>query len=109
MRWDDIQLLKLIDALEETGGQHLWTGLELFHKASEGKETHRGADERSFARELVLASDAGFLTWKQMNIHVGATFEGNVNTWLQDIGEIRLTIAGRDRARGRLASDLCSL
>ena len=44
-----------------------------------------------------------------MNIHVGATFEGNVNTWLQDIGEIRLTIAGRDRARGRLASDLCSL
>lgn len=102
MRWDDLQLLKLIDDLEETGGQHLWSGLELFQKASEGRETHWGADERPFARELVLASDAGYLTWKQMNMHVGATFEGNVNSWLQDIGEIRLTIAGRDRARGRL-------
>lgn len=102
MRWDDLQLLKLIDDLEETGGQHLWNGLALFEKASEGSEIHWGADERPFARELVLASDAGYLIWKQQNMIVGASFEGNPQSWLQDIADIRLTFAGRDRARGRL-------
>lgn len=102
MRWDDLQLLKLVDDLEESGNQHLWNGLELFRKASEGREINWGADERPFAQELVLASDAGYLSWTQRNMLVGATFEGDVNSWLQDIGNIRLTIAGRDRARGRV-------
>jgi uncharacterized protein (TIGR02391 family) len=103
MRWDDLQLLRLIDDLEERGDVGpLWNGLGLLQKASEGKQITWGVDERPFAQELLLAHDAGYLIWVHRGMTVGPDPGGNAHSWLQEVNEIRLTIAGRDRARGRV-------
>lgn len=104
MRWDDRQLLKLIDDLEETGDiGPLNNGLELMRRAG-GQAIDWGRDTRPFARELLLAHRAGYLEWRDLSDRrVGGTDPlANSEQWLQVIYELRLTIAGRDRARGRI-------
>jgi hypothetical protein len=64
MRWDDLQLLKLIDDLEESQQtSNLVNGIALLQKASEGQPIEWGRDTTPFARELLLAHDAGYLVW----------------------------------------------
>jgi hypothetical protein len=64
MRWDDLQLLRLIDAFEESGqiGQ-LSSGYNLIQAASAGQAIDWDRDTRTFARELLLARAAGYLEW----------------------------------------------
>jgi hypothetical protein len=64
MRWDDLQLLRLIDELEtnEQVGE-LMSGYSLMKAANDGRAFEWGRDERTFARELLLARAAGHLEW----------------------------------------------
>ena len=65
MRWDDLQLLRLIDECETSGQTgHLASGYSLMQLASGGQPIDWNQDPRIFARELLLASDAGYLEWK---------------------------------------------
>lgn len=106
MRWDDLQLLRLIDNFE-TNGQlgKLRNGMELMRAAGEGHEVAWDRDEGPFVRELFLARAAGYVEWvepgKPPNVRrADPAYEPTV--WLQEIRDIRVTLAGRDRARGRV-------
>jgi uncharacterized protein (TIGR02391 family) len=107
MRWDDLWLLKLIDDLEESGQTpYLQNGHELLRHAAAvlDHQIDWNQDLWPFARELILAAQAGYLGWRDMSARsVGSNDpQNNTQYWLQQIWEIRLTIDGRDRARGRL-------
>ena len=106
MRWDDLQLLRLIDEFETTEqiGQ-LMSGYSLIQAASVGETIAWGRDERTFARELLLSRAAGYIEW--IDPFKPATFRqpdpiADAQQWLQEIRDIRVTIPGRDRARGRV-------
>jgi len=64
MRWDDLQLLRLIDDFEESEqiGQ-LASGYDLVQAASGGQPIDWDRDTRTFARDLLLARHAGYLEW----------------------------------------------
>lgn len=62
MRWDDLQLLKVIDDLEQSG-QYISNGLTLLEQAAQGQTIRQDQEATPFARELLLARDAGYLTW----------------------------------------------
>jgi uncharacterized protein (TIGR02391 family) len=105
MRWDDLQLLRLIDEFEE-GGQsgQLSSGYNLIQAASAGQTIDWDRDTRTFARELRLARAAGYLEWiDQLYPNRPQTDPAvNAHQWLQEIRDLNLTIGGRDRARGRV-------
>jgi len=105
MRWDDLQLLRLIDDFEESEqiGQ-LASGYNLVQAASGGQPIDWDRDTRTFARELLLARHAGYLEWiDQFHPNVRQLDPiAEAQQWLQQIRDIRLTLAGRDRARGRV-------
>ncbi len=101
MRWDDLQLLKLIDDLEESQQtSYLVNGIALLQKASEGQAIDWGRDTTPFAHELLLAHDAGYIVWDDRAARSDPLV--NANSWLHEIYNLRLTLAGRDRARGRI-------
>jgi hypothetical protein len=62
MRWDDLQLLRWIDELEQTN-HAIANGLDLLKELNhrDGLPIHEGVSE--FAKELALAHNAGFMTW----------------------------------------------
>jgi len=104
MRWDDLQLLHLIDEFEtsdQTG--HLASGYSLIQAASGGQAIDQERDTSTFARELLLARAAGYLEWTdQLYPNRPQTDPAaNAHQWLQEIRDLRLTLPGRDRARGR--------
>lgn len=105
MRWDDLHLLRQIDefeANEQLGS--LATGYALMQAASEGRSIDWERDGKSFAQELLIARDAGYLEWIETT-SLGAPRPDpvmEVQRWLQEVRDIRLTLNGRDRARGRV-------
>ena len=103
MRWDDLKLLQLIDGLEQSEPGSLWSGFTLM-RAADGKPLDPNQDYRPFVKELLLANSGGFLTWKEQFNYGGHPADPHLdpNLWLQQISEIGLTLAGRDRARGRV-------
>jgi hypothetical protein len=93
MRWDDLQLLKLTDNLEESQQtSYLVNGIALLQKAGEGQPIEWGRDTTPFARELLLAHDAGYLVWDDRAARSDPLV--NANSWLQEIYNLRLTLAG---------------
>jgi hypothetical protein len=105
MRWDDLQLLRLIDDFEEseqTG--HLASGDTLMQAAASGRPIDWDRDCRTFARELLLAHQAGYLEWRGPFDSGARALDPIVEAqqWLQQINDIRLVLDGRDRARGRV-------
>jgi hypothetical protein len=65
MRWDDLQLLHLVDECEtseQTGP--LANGYNLMQTVSGEQQIDWDRDCRTFARELLLARDADYLEWK---------------------------------------------
>jgi uncharacterized protein (TIGR02391 family) len=104
MRWDDLQLLHLIDEFEGEQSGQLSSGWQLMQAASQGQTIDWDHDCRTFARELLLARAAGYLEWTDP-FNPGVRVLNPVTEaqqWLQQIWEIRLTLDGRDRARGRV-------
>lgn len=103
MRWDDIEILRKIDELEEKAPGNLnnaWTLMNQMHPAH---TLQPGRDDRDFAHELVLAHGAGLITWRDYGNNVTPTNpETKPGNWLQEHSQIRLTLAGRDRARRRV-------
>jgi uncharacterized protein (TIGR02391 family) len=103
MHWDDLQLLHMIDHLEEFETGTLTNGQGLMQRLADGQQLDYSRDYRTFAWELLLAYDAGFVTWDGRGVYSqSADPLANPNSWLQEVRDIRLTLAGRDRARGRV-------
>jgi len=104
MCWDDLELFRRIDDLEQAGNvAPLSSGLNLLRDMG-GQGVAWDPEAPAFARELLLASDAGYLTWRE-NVGQCVHNPSPINEpsyWLQQIWELRLTLAGRDRARGRV-------
>jgi uncharacterized protein (TIGR02391 family) len=108
MRWDDLQLLHLIDEFEGEQSGQLSSGWQLMQAASQGQAVDWDHDCRTFARELLLARAAGYLEWIDP-FNPGVRVLDPVTEaqqWLQQIWDIRLTLDGRDRARGRVIQRL---
>ena len=103
MRWDDLQLLHWIDELVQVN-PYLGNGHYLLQQLAQRAGVPWHEDMASFATELALAHDAGYLTWTDRSAqYVGQSSpSSDPNQWLQTIDNIQLTLAGRDRARGRL-------
>jgi len=101
-RWDDLQILRLLDELEGSEPGVLRDGRMLMERARPGGQLDYQRDPAPFARELLLARKAGYVTFDDQTWHrpladpVHDAFQ-----WLQQISDIALTISGRDRARGR--------
>src|SRR5689334_6929779 len=103
MRWDDLQLLRSIDAMEESG-QHLGSGLNLLELLAQEAGIPMYETMGEFAIELALARDADFVTWIDRSGQVGrhATPTDDPDLWPQSFDGIQLSLGGRDRARGRI-------
>lgn len=104
MRWDDLRLLRVIDECETSGQTgYLTTGYNLMQFASGGQPIDWNQDPRTFARELLLAADAGYLEWKGPFLPGIRPLDplADAQQWLQQINDVRLKLDGRDRARGR--------
>jgi len=104
MRWDDLDLLRTIDELEESEPAVLFTGFSLMERMGRARSLDYSRDPASLARELRLARDAGYLTFDDRAGYGmrPADPTADPHMWLQQIQEIRLTLDGRDRARGRV-------
>jgi uncharacterized protein (TIGR02391 family) len=102
-RWNDIQILRLIDEAEESAPAALSSGLQLLDHARLGTaEYDQQRDPPTFVRELLLAREAGLLSWDdRAQDQWMANPVSDAYQWLQQIRDLSLTIAGRDRARGR--------
>ncbi len=103
MRWDDLQLLRSIDEQEQSG-QYLGNGLNLLDQLARlaGASPHESM--REFAIEVALAHDKGYLTWTDRSDRwlSRSSPTSDANLWLQSFDDIKLTLDGRDRARGRV-------
>jgi hypothetical protein len=102
MHWDDLQLLQMIDHLEESEIGTLTNGQGLMQRIADGQQLDYSRDYRTFAWELLLAYDAGFVTWDERGVYPQSAYPlANPNSWLQQIRDIRLTLAGRRSADRR--------
>jgi hypothetical protein len=104
VRFDDVQLLAVIHELEQSEPGALGNGLTLLNQVAGSEPLDPNRDFAPFVHELRLARRAGYLTFRDEagggNVAL-ADPESDPNSWLQQIREIRLTLAGRDRALGR--------
>lgn len=104
MPWDDIQLLRVIDEIEERHGGAVWINWVLLSQDQRLNELINPIqDQKRLARELVLTRDAGYVEFEEDRWSAGqADPATNASLWLQRLQNIHLTTAGRDRARGRV-------
>lgn len=103
MHWDDLQLLQTVDLLEQTEIGSLSNGLWLMQRVADGQPLDHNRDYVPFVWELMVVSHAGYLVWDDRGVSPHrADPRSDANAWLQEIRDIRLTISGRDRARGRV-------
>jgi uncharacterized protein (TIGR02391 family) len=104
MRWDDLEILRKIDELEESSPGTLNNAWTLMHQMRASSTIRHGVDDRDFARELMMANDAGYITWRDFGERNIAPTDQvtNAGMWLQEHTNIRLTGPGRDRARCRV-------
>jgi uncharacterized protein (TIGR02391 family) len=103
MRWDDLQLLRSIDEMEQSQA-YIGNGHNMLQQLAQRAGVPMHEEMSGFAIELALACDAGYLTWTDRSQqYVGRSSPTNdPNMWLQTIDDIKLTLDGRDRARGRV-------
>ena len=103
MHWDDLQLLQIIDLAESSELGALTNGLSLMQRVANGHPLDYNRDYVPFVWELLVANQAGYVTWDDRGVYrQDVDPRSNANSWLQEIRDIRLTLAGRDRARGRV-------
>lgn len=104
MRWDDLEILRVIIRLEQEERSSLANGLSLMEAVRPRAEIDWNRGHREFARELILAHNKGLLSWKdQSGRNIAPTDPASQpQAWLQTIWTLRLTLDGRDRAIGRV-------
>ncbi len=93
-------MLRAIDEQEGSVGP-VTDGLRLMDQCREGKQLDYHKDPRAFAHEIQIAQAAGLLEFEVVAL-APANPQTDAYQWLQQLRDIRLTIAGRDRARGRV-------
>jgi len=103
VHWDDLDLLRTIDALEDSEPVSLTNGFFLMQRAANGVQLDHSQDQRAFVWELLVAAHDDLVTWDPRGVsqQYSDPFT-DTNAWLQQIRDVRLTIRGRDRARGRV-------
>jgi uncharacterized protein (TIGR02391 family) len=104
VHFDDVQILRSIDEYEQTATANIYNGFVLLQAIATGRVLENPNDYQAFAWELLIAREAGLLTFEEL---VGAGYQPlnpklDAHQWLQRISDIHLTIAGRDRARGQV-------
>lgn len=101
--WDDLQLLRVIDEMEQEN-QYLGNGLNLLDQLARRLGVPAHEERPGFAIELSLAQEAGYLTWRNNSSEwVGyGRPAADAISWLQTFDNVTLTLSGRDRARGRV-------
>ena len=64
------------------------------------RQIDQASDPSALAHELLIARDAGYLTFEDSFYGGSHRVDPRVDAhyWLQQIGNIQLTLAGRDRA-----------
>lgn len=104
VRWDDLEILRKIDELEEAAPGNLNNAWTLMHQMRPSTTIRNGVDDRALVRELILAHEAGLVTWEDFGQRNIAPTDPMTNPgmWLQEHSRIGLTLAGRDRARQRM-------
>jgi hypothetical protein len=114
MRWDDLQILRWIDEIEQSN-QYIGNGHNLLQQLSQRAGIVWQEEIRGFAIELALAHEAAtsYGPTEALSTAVAALRPdrgqlrrpgptNDRNMWLQTIDDITLTLDGRDRARGRV-------
>lgn len=101
--WDDIELLQVVDESERENSIATRSGLALMQTVARRRGLISAVEDYGpFVRECLLARDAGLITFTQVLWPNGPPPNPHdPNEYLQRIQNIGLTIAGRDRARGR--------
>jgi uncharacterized protein (TIGR02391 family) len=105
--FDDLHILRTIDRLEQAGQTaYLNAGIDLLQQVAGAEPVSEDRDHRSFIRELSLARDSGFLSFKVL------PYPGDPappdpdrtlpNHYLHQLADLHLTPLGRDRARCRV-------
>jgi hypothetical protein len=102
MRFDHLELLRSILKDEETPTGALFSGFSLIQAIAGKTVLDHPNDYRAFAKELLLARGAGFLDFEERTWpgSPGPNPLVDAHQWLQQISNVHLTIAGRDRAQG---------
>lgn len=103
MHWDDLKILQTIDLLEQSEIGSLSIGLWLMERVADGQLLDHNRDYVPFVWELMVANHANYVVWDDRGVSPHRPEpRSDANAWLQEIRDIRLTLAGRDRARGRV-------
>src|SRR5216683_5769832 len=106
VRWDDLELLRLVDQLEQGGTGNLHSGFALMEYAAQAKghQLDYTNDPRPFAHELLVAREADLLKFDDRMYPGMAQADPvhNAHTWLQQIRDIELTFEGRRLARSQV-------
>jgi len=101
-RWDDIEILRAIDALQgQHGGGPVAASAREVMDGIAGSRVTADLLISGFAHELDLARGAGLLMFEVAD-HATSYRTQNTDFYLQNIRRLALTISGRDRARGRV-------
>jgi len=105
--FDDLHILRTLDRLEQAGQTaYLNSGIDLLKEVTGGQPVSEDRDYPNFLRELNMARDSGFLTFKVLH-YAGEPEPPNPdrtlpNHYLQQMVDFHLTPLGRDRARCRV-------
>lgn len=105
IHWDDIEILQMIDEGEHGNSSAVQSGLALMQTVANrrGERLDPNTDYASFVHELVIGRAAGLVAYDEMtSLGITPPSPANPNDYLQRTWQISLTIAGRDRARGRV-------
>jgi uncharacterized protein (TIGR02391 family) len=103
--WDNIEILRGIDCIQQEtyrgGSLSGVTGLSLMEQLT-GRVVHEQPLIRGFVQELHIAADMGLLTFRIQPDPRPNLADADPHWYLQTISNFALTVAGQDRARGRI-------
>lgn len=102
--WDDIEILRVIDESQRDNTGVAGSGMSLMQEIARRHDyqVDPHIDYGSFVRELLLARDANLLTYREMVWGDMRPDPADPNMFLQRISDLAVTMAGRDRAHGRI-------
>jgi predicted nucleotide-binding protein len=100
--WDDIEILRALDRLEQEDRAYHDNGENLL-RASAGEKPYTDQDRATFTRELMMLASRGRLTFEQQRSPGNARVpRPNEREFLQFLWHLKITETGRDRARARV-------
>jgi hypothetical protein len=101
--WDDTEILRVIDESRRNNTGVAGSGMSLMQEIARRHDYQLDpyVDYGTFVRELLLARDAGLMTYREIMWGEYGPDPNDPNMYLQRIQDLDITIAGRDRAEGR--------